>query len=165
MKPYLKHNNVEVYEPVVIVRPQALMVGENVRIDSFVKLECGERMEIGDNVHIASFAHLGIGGGVTILEDGSCYSSGVRVLSGSNVYGPGHGCSAVDPSAQFKRTTTTIKKNATLYANVVVLPGVTVGENAVIAAGAVVTRDVPANELWAGVPAKFIKRIDAKAAV
>lgn len=52
-----------------------------------------------------------------------------------------------------------IKKNAWLGAGVTVLPGVTVGENAVVAAGAVVTQDVAANTLVAGIPAKFIKNI------
>ncbi|NRO64390.1 Maltose O-acetyltransferase [Lactobacillus helveticus] len=40
------------------------------------------------------------------------------------------------------------------------MPGVTVGENAVVAAGAVVTKDVPANTVVAGMPAKVIKKID-----
>jgi len=40
------------------------------------------------------------------------------------------------------------------------LPGVTIGENAVVAAGAVVSKDVPANAVVGGVPAKIIKSID-----
>lgn len=45
-------------------------------------------------------------------------------------------------------------------ANVSIMPGVTIGENSVIAAGAVVTKDVPDNCLVAGVPAKIIKFIE-----
>lgn len=52
-----------------------------------------------------------------------------------------------------------IGKNVWIGANSVVLPGVTVGDGAVIAAGAVVTRDVPENTVVGGVPAKFIKAI------
>ena len=52
-----------------------------------------------------------------------------------------------------------IKENAWLGANATILPGVTVGENAVVAAGAVVSKDVPANTVIAGVPAKVIKKI------
>ena len=55
-----------------------------------------------------------------------------------------------------------IDKNAWLGANSTILPGVTVGKNAVIAAGAVVTKDVPANTVVAGVPAKIIKKIGEK---
>lgn len=46
-----------------------------------------------------------------------------------------------------------------LGANVTVLPGVTIGEGSVIAAGAVVTKDVPANMIAAGVPAKVIRKV------
>lgn len=51
-----------------------------------------------------------------------------------------------------------IKKKAWLGAGVTVLPGVTIGENAVVAAGAVVSKDVPRNAIAAGVPAKIIKK-------
>lgn len=52
-----------------------------------------------------------------------------------------------------------IKNNAWLGAGVTILPGITVGENAVVAAGSVVTKDVAANTLVAGIPARFIKNI------
>lgn len=50
-----------------------------------------------------------------------------------------------------------IKRNAWIGAGATILPGVTVGENAVVAAGAVVSRDVPPNTVVAGIPAKIIK--------
>jgi acetyltransferase-like isoleucine patch superfamily enzyme len=53
-----------------------------------------------------------------------------------------------------------IKRNAWIGAAATILPGVTIGENAIVAAGAVVSRDVPANTVVGGVPAKFIKKID-----
>lgn len=49
--------------------------------------------------------------------------------------------------------------NAWIGANATILPGVTIGENAVVAAGAIVTKDVPASTVVAGVPAKVIKKI------
>lgn len=52
-----------------------------------------------------------------------------------------------------------VKRNAWIGAAATVLPGVTIGENAVVAAGAVVTRDVPPNTIVAGVPAKPVKKI------
>jgi len=50
-----------------------------------------------------------------------------------------------------------IKRNAWIGAGATILPGVTVGENAVVAAGAVVSRDVQANTVVAGIPAKVIR--------
>ena len=53
-----------------------------------------------------------------------------------------------------------IRRNAWIGANSTILPGVTVGENAIVAAGSVVTKDVEANTIAGGVPAKKIKDID-----
>ena len=50
-------------------------------------------------------------------------------------------------------------KKSVAWSNVTVLPGVTIGEGSVIAAGAVVTKDVPANMIAAGVPAKVIRKV------
>jgi len=52
-----------------------------------------------------------------------------------------------------------IKKNAWIGANATILPGITIGENAVVAAGAVVSKDVPDNTVVGGIPAKFLKTI------
>jgi acetyltransferase-like isoleucine patch superfamily enzyme len=52
-----------------------------------------------------------------------------------------------------------IKRNAWIGVSATILPGVTIGENAVVAAGAVVSKDVPANTIVAGVPARIIKTI------
>ncbi|MDB5112014.1 MAG: acetyltransferase, partial [Mucilaginibacter sp.] len=52
-----------------------------------------------------------------------------------------------------------VKRNAWIGAAATILPGVTIGENSVVAAGAVVTKDVPANTIVAGVPARAIKNL------
>lgn len=51
-----------------------------------------------------------------------------------------------------------VRRGASIGARALVLPGVTVGEDAVVGAGSVVTRDVPAGEFWAGVPARRVDR-------
>lgn len=50
-----------------------------------------------------------------------------------------------------------IKKNAYIGCNTVICKPVTIGENAIVGAGSIVTKDIPANEVWAGNPARFIK--------
>lgn len=55
-----------------------------------------------------------------------------------------------------------VKRNAWLGANVTVLAGVTIGENAIVAAGSVVTKDVPANTVVAGSPARVIRPINSE---
>ena len=56
----------------------------------------------------------------------------------------------------------TIGKNVWICTNATICPGVTIGENSVVAAGAVVTKDVPENVIVGGNPAKFIKNIEPK---
>jgi len=150
------------HQPIVMVggNMATFRIAGTARVDSFCKLEIGAGLLVGRHVHIASFSHVGIGGGLTVLEDGASLGSGAKIISGSNVYGAGRGCSAVAPGAVFERTFVRIRQNAVVFAGAIVLPGVTVGENAVVGAGAVVRRDVPAFEVWAGNPARFIKTID-----
>lgn len=56
----------------------------------------------------------------------------------------------------------TIKKNCWICSSATIIGGVTIGENSIVAAGAVVTKDVPANSIVAGVPAKLVRTIDEK---
>jgi acetyltransferase-like isoleucine patch superfamily enzyme len=52
-----------------------------------------------------------------------------------------------------------IKRNAWIGAAATILPGITIGENAIVAAGSVVTKDVPSNTIVAGIPARHVKNI------
>jgi acetyltransferase-like isoleucine patch superfamily enzyme len=52
-----------------------------------------------------------------------------------------------------------LERNCWLGANVTILPGITVGENAIVGAGAVVTKDVPANTVVVGNPARIIRKL------
>lgn len=55
-----------------------------------------------------------------------------------------------------------IESGAFIGAHSIILKGVTIGEKSIIGAGSVVTKDIPAGEIWAGNPAKFIRRIDGQ---
>lgn len=149
------------YEPIVCLRPENLKIAHTARVDAFTKLECGQGLVIGEYVHIASFVHV-LGGGRCVFEDGSSAGSGAKIITGSNVPGYTHGCSAIAPDVTFERSIVTLKKNATVFAGAILLPGVVVGEGACVAAGAVVKAGtaIPAHEIWGGTPARFLKRIE-----
>ncbi len=61
---------------------------------------------------------------------------------------------------QFKLRKTIVKRGASVGANSTILPGITIGENAMIGAGAVVTKDVPANVLVVGNPARIMRTLE-----
>ena len=111
----------------------------------------GRFIEIGKNVfinHGCSFLDMG---GITIEDD-------VLIGPKVNLVTENHPLDPINRRALIAKAIV-IKRNAWIGAAATILPGVTVGENSVIAAGAVVTKDVAANTIVGGVPAKFIKNI------
>ena len=151
------HPSAELFQPIIMVKPGMIIIGEKSRIDSFVKLEGGQGLEIGRYVHVASFAHIGIGGGETTLEDYSAVASGGKIISGSNqIYAVSMSAIAPPDMQRVKTFKTVLRRFAVVLTNAVVLPGIILGEGAVLAAGAVATRDIPDWQIWSGVPAKFL---------
>lgn len=111
----------------------------------------GKFIRLGHNVfinHACSFLDLG---GIT-LEDG------VMVAPRVNITSETHPVEASRRKTLVPRAVL-VKKSAWIGVAATIMPGVTVGENAVVAAGAVVTEDVPANALVAGVPARVLRRL------
>jgi len=145
-----------------------VQIGENVKIYDFVnayhcKIDSGTKVgtfveiqrgaTIGKNCKISS--HSFICEGVHI-DDNVFIGHGVMF---TNDYYP----RAVNPDgtqqtdADWKLVETFVKKGASIGSNATILCGVTIGENALVGAGAMVTKDVPANAVVAGNPAKIIK--------
>ncbi|MCW3076286.1 MAG: acetyltransferase [Bacteroidetes bacterium] len=109
----------------------------------------GRFISLGKNVfinHACSFLDMG---GITI-EDNVLIGPKVNLVTENHPIGPQNRKDLICKPI-------IIKKNAWIGAAVTILPGVTVGENSIVAAGAVVSKDVPANTIVGGVPAKFIK--------
>ena len=86
------------------------------------------------------------------LEDNVLIGPEVKILSVNHPLDPKNRRGVILKSVK-------IRRNAWIGAGVTVCPGVTIGENSVIGAGSVVTKDVPSNTVYAEVPAKFIKNI------
>ena len=116
--------------------------------------DCGKNITVGKNVFINSGCRFQDQGGITI-GDGTLIGHNV-VLATLN-----HGI-APDERHDLFPAPIHIGKNVWIGANATVLPGVTIGDNAVIAAAAVVTKDVPANVVVSGVPAKVIRKTEKK---
>jgi galactoside O-acetyltransferase len=152
------HETAVLFHPIIMTNQKAIKIGPECRIDSFVKLEGGMGLEIGPFVHLASGAHLNIGGGCVELGAESAVASGGKILGGSaDPSWPSMSAAARPTRHHDKRMLTTIGPRAVVATNAVVLPGCHLGEGAILAAGAVATRPIPAWEIWGGAPARFIK--------
>lgn len=126
-------------------------IDESVAVFAPLYINYGKNTKIGKNVFInfdCVFLDLG---GITI-EDNVLIAPKVSLLSEGHPISPNERQSLVPGHIH-------IMKNSWIGAGATILPGVTVGENAVVAAGAVVSKDVPANTIVGGIPAKIIKSI------
>jgi len=140
-----------------------LLIGDRVRFNSLVAaLELGVgpqgTLDIGNNV----FINYGTSVGATKLV-----RIGERCNIGSHVILIDNSFHELDPDrrhVQPESQPVILEPNVWLASRVIVLPGVTIGENSVIGAGSVVTKDIPANVLAAGIPAKVIRPIRDEAA-
>ncbi len=111
----------------------------------------GKHITLGNNIfinHACTFLDMG---GITIEDD-------VQIGPKVNLITENH---PVDPSLRkhLDLKSISIKRNAWIGAGATILPGVTIGENSIVAAGAVVNKDVPDNCIVGGVPAKVLKSI------
>ena len=167
-----------------------VQTGHNVRINGKIRLYGRGSIVLEDNVRINSCRRANpIGGDISTVLN-TCSSGKIVIGAGSGISNSaivsresvsigknvrvGGGCqifdndfhslncekriSAHDDDIQTKPVV--IKDGAFLGARCLVLKGVTIGENSVIGAGSVVTKDVPDNEIWGGNPARFIKKLE-----
>lgn len=111
----------------------------------------GRHIRIGKNVFINSGAMFTDLGGIT-LEDNVLIAPRVNILTVNHPENPAQRRGLVLKPV-------VIRKNAWIGAGATILPSVTVGENGIVAAGAVVSKDVPPNSIVGGIPARVLKNI------
>ena len=124
---------------------------EDVRILTPLICDFGNRVSFGKGVFLNHSAILSASGGLD-FEDGCRAAPGLRIATINHDVNDRH--------TVYTYGKVTIKKNAWLGMNVTICPGVTVGAYAVVAAGAVVTKDVPPYAVAGGVPARVIRYLD-----
>ena len=148
-----------------------MKLGENVRLSKFINLygcEIGDETKIGAFVEIQKNASVGkrckisshsfICEGVTI-EDNVFIGHGVMFINDSypRATTPDGG---LQTEADWKVERTVIKKGASIGSGATILSNISVGENAIVGAGSVVTKDVPRNAIVAGNPARVLRFIE-----
>jgi len=127
-------------------------IGDNSRIGTFVEIQ--KNAVIGRNVKVSS--HTFICEGVTIEDD--CFV-GHNVSFINDKYPratAGHG--QLQTEADWEVVPTRVKRGASIGTSATILCGVTIGENAIVGAGSVVTKDVPDNAIVVGVPARIVNK-------
>ena len=123
----------------------------DVRILTPFLCDFGNRVKFGKGVFLNHSAILSASGGIE-FEDGVLVAPGVRIATINHDMNQRH--------TTYTYGKVTIRKNAWIGMNVTICPGVTIGRYAVVAAGAVVTKDIPDYAVAGGVPAKVLRYLD-----
>jgi acetyltransferase-like isoleucine patch superfamily enzyme len=103
-----------------------------------------QRLKLGKNTEIGSFTSIDAKEGVEI-EDNVKIGFGCVILSFSSI--------------DDKKGKVVLERSCKIGSNSVVMPGVTVGQNAIVGANSFVNRDIPRDEIWVGSPAQFLKKV------
>ncbi len=128
-------------------------IGDDVKIGTFVEIQKGVR--IGNQCKISS--HTFICEGVTV-EDEVFIGHNVTFINDRHPQAT-NGAGQLQTEADWKCVRTLVKRGASIGSGATLLCGITIGERAVVGAGSVVTKDVPAGAVAAGNPARVLRRL------
>lgn len=151
-------DNVRIGQSVMIFHPELVnlygcQIGDETKIGSFVEIQ--KNVIVGAKCKVSSHSFICEG---VIMEDEVFIGHGVMFTN--DLYPR-----ATNQDSSLKNETdwsvirTYVKRRASIGSNATILPGVTIGENAIIGAGAVVTHDIPDYKIVVGVPAKIIGNV------
>lgn len=175
---HLKGNNVSFSSYVsrgvpyiMVARTGKMQIGENLMLNNGLKknpigysqkctffVDTGATIKIGNNVGISQSALVStcsiiIGDDVKI--GGGCH------LFTTDFHSLSYSKRKTDKDKQYRKDAPiVISNNVFIGAGSLIMKGVNIGENSIIGAGSIVTHDIPANQIWAGNPARFIRTID-----
>jgi len=138
------------------LRRQFKSLGANVQFSSGLDLSCPERIDVGNHVYIGPGALIAADGGLRI-GDGVIIGPRVTILTSTHRY---EGAEALPYDSVTLLRPVGSEGNVWMWAKVSLVPGVRIGEGAIVAMGAVVTRDVPAGSVVGGNPARVLKQRD-----
>ena len=128
-------------------------IGDNVKIGAFVEIQ--KNAVVGNNCKISS--HTFICEGVTIEDD---VFVGHSVTFINDLYPRATAGGHLQTEADWKVEPTFVRRGASIGSGTTVLARVTIGENAIVGAGSVVTKDVPPNAIVAGSPARILRYLE-----
>ncbi|NWF61068.1 MAG: N-acetyltransferase [Fischerella sp.] len=142
-------SNVKIFHP-NLVNLYGCTIGDGTKIGTFVEIQ--KNVSVGSRCKISSHSFLCEG---VIIEDEVFIGHGVMFTNdlyprATNEEG------SLKTDADWQVVQTRVKRCASIGSNATILPGVTIGEKAIVGAGAVVTRDVPDHAIVVGVPARVI---------
>lgn len=120
-----------------------IILGKNIQINDFVHISALERVEIGDNCLLASHIY---------ISDNSHGRYNGGIMDSSPLISPDH--------REYITSPVKIGDRVWIGEGVIIMPGVTVGNGSIIGAHSVVNKDIPANSIVAGCPAKIIKQFN-----
>jgi len=143
-------NNVKIFD---FVNLYGCSIDDNTKVGTFVEIQknatIGKNCKISSHTFICEGVHIGnnvfVGHNVTFIND--------KEPRSVNVDG------SMQSEADWKVVETFVKEGASIGSSATIMCGLTIGEFAMVGAGAVVTKDVPAKTVVAGVPAKVIKKL------
>lgn len=173
----------------LLIKEHSVKIGKGCTLNGVIYFSGKNRIKIGDNVRINSGKYYNVIGGDerTILRtldmgeiiignrcgiSNSTFISATSIIVEDDVLIGGN-CKIFDTdfhpldankriskeNSNIKSKPIVIKIGAFIGAHSIILKGVTIGENSIIGAGSVVTKDIPSNEIWGGNPAKFIRKV------
>ncbi len=125
-------SNLSVHGKTWVIYPNRIQLGDGVHLNHGCVLYALGSITVGSRCHLSSYVQLQTGG----LQ------------------------SALGKRASHKSAPIVLEDDVWVGANVVILPGVVIGKGSILAAGAVVSRNIPSGEIWGGVPARFIKKVE-----